>query len=193
MQIGTQGIIQVLFLDQPPHLERQGHIDGHFGGVEPSGVPHVAVIDLQIHFGAVPHPVPFHIPMLGLVIDKQVAVSPSTPLAFQMLDDGPHEMFAIHHPVKMIDVVHLDGARPVCRKRIRVVRLDGTALGPLSLLPHPALSGGLERQTSHSLCTPPHPRFTLYSRPPRTSPSGSRPGKGYQRISCKSSNNPTRR
>ena len=120
-------------------------------------------------------------------------MSPSTPLAFQMLDDGPHEMFAIHHPVQMINVVHLDGARPVCRKRIRVVRLDGTALGPLSLLPHPALSGGLERQTTHSLCTPPHPRFTLYSCPPRTSPSGSRPGKGYQRISCKSSNNPTRR
>ena len=58
---------------------------------------------------------------------------------------------------------------------------DGTALGPFSLLPHPALSGGLERQTSHSLCTPPHPRFTLYSRPPRTSPSGNPPGKGCQR------------
>ena len=43
------------------------------------------------------------------------------------------------------------------------MRLDGTALGPFSLLPHPALSGGLERQTSHSHCTPPHPRFTLYS------------------------------
>ena len=65
------------------------------------------------------------------------------------------------------------------------MRLDGTALGPFSLLPHPALSGRLERQTSHSLCTPPHPRFTLYSRPPRTSPSGSRPGTGCERSRAK--------
>ena len=30
MQIGTQGIILVLFLEQPPHLERQGHICMYF-------------------------------------------------------------------------------------------------------------------------------------------------------------------
>ena len=62
------------------------------------------------------------------------------------------------------------------------MRLDGTALAHDSLLPHPALSGGLERPTSRSLCTPPHPRFTLYSQLPRTSPSGSRPGTGCQRA-----------
>ena len=73
-------------------------------------------------------------------------------------------------------------ARLVSGTRIRVVRLDGTALGHDSLLPHPTLSGGLERPTSRSLCTSPHPRFTLYSCPPRTSPSGSRPGTGCQRA-----------
>ena len=41
---------------------------------------------------------------------------------------------------------------------------------------------GLEKPTSRSLCTPPHPRFTLYSHPPRTSPSSSRPGTGCQRA-----------
>ena len=62
------------------------------------------------------------------------------------------------------------------------MRLDGTALGHYSLLPHPALSGGLERPTSRSLCMLPHPRFTLYSHPPRTSPAGSPPGTGCQRA-----------
>ena len=58
----------------------------------------------------------------------------------------------------------------------------GQHWGDDSLLPHPTLSGGLERPTSRSLCTPPHPRLTRYSQPRRTSPSGSRPGTGCQRA-----------
>ena len=51
---------------------------------------------------------PFHIPMPSLVTQKLVSMSPFPLLHFQIVDDGPHEMFSIHHRVQMINVVHLD-------------------------------------------------------------------------------------
>ena len=108
MQIGTQGKVLVPLLDQPTHLEGQGHINGDFGRGGPSAMHDVAVIDLQFPFGVVLHPLPFHIPMPTLVTQKLVSISPFPPLHFQIMDDGPHEMFSIHHRVQMINFVYLD-------------------------------------------------------------------------------------
>ena len=107
MQIGTQGKVLVHLLDQLTHPEGQGHIDGDFGLGSPAAMHDVAVIDLQFPFGAVLHLFPFHIPMPSLVTQKLVSMSPFQPLHFQMMDDGPHEMFSILHRVQMINVVHL--------------------------------------------------------------------------------------
>ena len=112
-------------------------------------------------------------------------MSPSTPLAFQMLDDGPHEMFAIYHPVQMIDVVHLDGARSVVVSELGWCVWTGQHWGHCHYYPTRPYSEYWKdkrlirfvRRHIHGLPYTPAP--------PRTSPSSSRPGKGYQRSRAK--------